>query len=561
MIKPMEKVWQKNLPHYWPSRYEYGRDSLVWHLAQHAWRSPDKAAIVYYGTEITYRQLYDLVMRAAGGLAKIGVKKGDRVYIALQNSPQFIIAYYASMAAGAICIAGSPMYKGGELTFVLNDCQPDVVIIEDDLFPVFQSIRAEVPSVQHVVVTSLAEYLPEQGTLPIPPGMGPFPGEYPNTITWTSFMQSEPLAALCELDIKKDIAMLQYTSGTTGNPKGAMLTHFNILANATNSARARTITQDDVHLCVLPLFHVNGSNNSLNAAILAGGTIILIARMDIETMYKAIEMYRCNAWIAITTLNIAFIQHPKLKDYDLSSLTSVGTGGAPLPSALFMKYQELFGVELMDGYGMSETMAFTICGPKSYIRVGSIGFPCPSVDIRIASLKDPNVEAAIGEEGELWQRGPSVAIGYWNNPEASAESFFKTDDSEYTWLKTGDIVRMDEDGFLWLCGRTKELIKVSGYSVYPAEVEEYLYHHQAISECCVIGVPHDYKGEEVKAFVVLKPEYTDQITEEELIAWAKEQMSVYKYPKMVEFRSALPKGGTGKILRKVLKEEEARQRE
>jgi acyl-CoA synthetase (AMP-forming)/AMP-acid ligase II len=411
--------------------------------------------------------------------------------------------------------------------------------------------------VEHVVVTSLAEYLPAEPTLPVPAGIGPFPGDFPDTVTWRELLDCEPIKKLEALDIKKDIALLQYTSGTTGNPKGAMLTFFNILASATNSVRARGIVEDDIHLCVLPLFHVNGSNNSLNAPVLSGGTIVLLARVDIEAMYQAIELYRCNVWVATTTMNIAFIEHPRLNDYDLSSLNCAGTGGAPLPSALFKKYQEKFGIELMDGFGMSETMAFTICGPQGYIRVGSIGYPCPSVDIRIAALDDENRDAAIGEEGELWQRGPAVALGYWNNPEATAESFFQEDDSEYMWLKTGDIVKMDDDGFLWLCGRTKEMIKVSGFSVYPAEVEEYLYHHPAISECCVIGVPHEYKGEEVKAFVVLKPEYQEKISDQEIIDWAKEQMSAYKYPHIVEFRESLPKGGTGKILRKELKAEEA----
>ncbi len=555
MYKAMEHVWEKNWPPYWPHQYEFGRESLAWHLNAMAWRIPDKPAIIFYGTEITYAELNNLVWRAAGGLQNLGVKKGDRVYMGLQNCPQFIIVWYAVMAIGAINITGSPMYKAGELSYVLNDCQPTVVIMEDDLFPLFQSIRDDVPSVKHTIVTSLAEYLPQEATLPVPSGLGPHPGDYPNTITWAGLLDSKPIDHLTELDIKHDLALLQYTSGTTGNPKGAMLTHFNILAAATNSWIARGLVEDIVHICVLPLFHVNASNNSLDAAIISGGTIVLMARVDVETMFKAIELYKINAWIATTTLNIAFIEHPAISKYDLSSLDKVGTGGAPLPTAVFDKYKDMLGIELMDGFGMSETMAFTIAGVAGYLRVGSIGYPCPMYDIRLAALDDPERDAAVNEEGECWQRGPGVAQGYWNAPEATKESFFRTDDSDFMWLKTGDIMKMDEDGFLWLCGRTKELIKVSGFSVYPAEVEEYMYKHPAVSEVCVIGVPHEYKGEEVKAFVVLKPEFIGKITQQELVDWAKEQMSVYKYPRIIEFRDSLPKGGTGKILRKVLKAE------
>lgn len=561
MIKAMDKsVWEKNIPHWWPERFHYGKDSLVSHLYHHAWRTPDKPAIIFYGRTITYQELNDLVWRVAGGLQKMGVKKGDRIYIALQNCPQFIIAYYASMALGAIAITGSPLYKSGELSYVLNDCQPKVVIIEDDLFPIFQSIREQANSVEHVIVTALGEYLPEKPDIPISFEPGSKETVYSDAKSWQTLVGSDPIDDLADLDIKKDIALLQYTSGTTGNPKGAMLTHFNILANATNSGYGRPTTPDDVHLAVLPLFHVNGSNNVLNAPILCGATIVLLVRFDLETMYEAIEKYKCSVWIGITTMNIAFISHPKCKDYDLSSLRFIGTGGMPLPQALFNQYLELFGVELQDGFGMSETMAYNICNSSGYSRVGSIGIPCPLVDIRIVSLNDENQAAAIGEDGELWQRGPSVAIGYWNNPEASAETFLEAEDSDFMWLKTGDIVRMDEDGFLWLCGRTKEMIKVSGYSVYPAEVEEYLYHHPAISECCVIGIPHEYKGEEVKAFIVLKPDYAGKVSDEEIINWAKEEMSAYKYPRIIEFRQTLPKSATGKILRKILKAEEEAER-
>ncbi len=558
MIKPMDKkIWEKNIPHWWPDRFYYGDDSLAWHLYHHSWRIPDKPAIIFYGKIITYRELNDMVWRVAGGLQRHGLKKGDRLYLSLQNCPQFVAAYYAGILLGAIVITGSPLYKGGELSFVLNDCKPKVVIVEDDLFPVFQNIRSQVPSVEKVIVTSLGEYLPAEPELPVTFIMDLKGMTFPDTISWNDIAGSTPLTDPAKLDLKKDISLLQYTSGTTGNPKAAMLTHFNILANATNSAYGRPTKPDDVHLSVLPFFHVNGSNNSMNAPILCGATIVLLVRFELEVLYKAIEKYRCTVWTGITTMNIAFIQHPKFSDYDLSSMKFFGTGGMPLPQALFNRYKELFGAELQDGFGMSETMAYNICNSSGYSRVGSIGVPCPLVDIRITNLTDETKEAAIGEDGELWQRGPSVAVGYWNSPEETAKTFFKEPDSDFMWLKTGDIVKMDEDGFLWLCGRTKEMIKVSGFSVYPAEVEEYLYHHPSISECCVIGIPDDYKGEKVKAFIVLKPDFKGKVTEAEIIDWSKKELSTYKHPEVVEFCDVLPKSATGKIMRKILKAEEA----
>jgi len=553
-IKPMERIWEKVWPDYWPRSIEYGRESIVWHLYHNAVRFANKPAIIFYGNEITYKELKDLVWKAAGGLRKLGVQKGDRVYLALENCPQFIISYYAAMALGAIVIAGSPMFKEGELTYALNDCTAKVVIIEDALYPILQSIRDKVPAVESVVVTSLAEYLPSEPSLPVPPGMTNESVEYPDTIDWSEFINSEPLDKMVELDIKKDVALLQYTSGTTGNPKGAMITHFNIMANATSAPMSVRATSEDVYLTVLPLFHVTGMTNSMNAPVYLGATMVVITRFDAETLLIAIEKYKCSVWLAITTMNIAVINHPNLKKYDISSLRALISGGAPVPPAIVEKYRELTGCNLVEGFGMSETISATILNPLERNKLGSIGIPMVGVDIRVVDLKDETKDVPIGEEGELWQRAPSVAIGYWNKPEATAETFLGD-----SWMKTGDIVKLDEEGYVYICGRTKELIKASGYSVFPAEVEEYLYRHPAIEECCVIGVPHEYRGEDVKAYVVLKPEWVGKITEQELVEWARGQMSVYKYPRSIEFRESLPKSGTGKIMRKILKAEAAEQ--
>jgi acyl-CoA synthetase (AMP-forming)/AMP-acid ligase II len=332
-----------------------------------------------------------------------------------------------------------------------------------------------------------------------------------------------------------------------------MLVHRNILwkalAYSYNAAKP-----DDVGLAALPLFHITGMTAHMLSAVFQGSTIVLMARFDPLTALKAIDKYKVTIFGAITTMNIALINHPDAGKYDLSSWRVAWMGGAALPEAVQQKYFAL-GIRLAEGYGMSETVATVIQTIPRWIKPGSIGLPFSGVDLRIVDPADNNKDLPLGEEGELWVHDNSVAVGYWNKPEDSAETF-----PEPGWVKTGDIAKIDEDGFVWLCGRLKEMIKASGYSVFPAEVEEYLYQHPAILECAVIGVPHDYRGEDVKAFVVLKPECKGKITEEELIAWAREQMSVYKYPRSIDFRDELPKGGTGKILRKILKAEEAERR-
>ncbi|MGI6548526.1 MAG: AMP-binding protein [Syntrophomonadales bacterium] len=553
-FKPMERIWEK---HY---QTDYilgkdvfmGRDPVVQHLIYNAYKFRDKPAIIYYGTEFTWTEFKNMVLKVAGGLRRLGVKKGDRVYLGMQNCPQFIFSYWGAHAIGAIVVPGSPMFKQGELQYALNDSGAKVVIMEDGLYHIFESISDQVPSVSGVVVTSLGEYLPEVPTLPVPDGIVADNPPCTGAISWREFISADPIEQPEKLDLE-DVAQLQYTSGTTGHPKGAILVHRNLLWKAImyshNAARV-----DDINLAALPLFHITGMVGHMISPVYSGSTIVVLARFDPLTALKAFERYKITSFIAITTMNIALINHPEAANYDLSTWRLYWMGGAPLPEAVQQKYFNL-GIRLAEGYGMSETVSTVIQTIPRWIKPGSIGLPFSGVDIRIVDPTDNSKDMPMGEEGELWVHDNSVAVGYWNKPEDTAESF-----PAPGWIKTGDIARIDEDGFVWLCGRLKEMIKASGYSVFPAEVEEYLYKHPAISECAVIGVPHDYRGEDVKAFVVLKPDWEGKVTEEELVAWAREQMSVYKYPRTIEFRKELPKGGTGKILRKILKAEEAERR-
>jgi len=553
-IKAMERIWEKTWTDSWVREgYQHGKDPLFHILYNNSLRNRQRTAIIFYGQIITWDELRDVIMRAAGGLQKLGVKKGDRVYLGMQNCPQFVIAYYAAHCLGSVVVAISPAYKAGEVSYVLNNSGAKVLVVEESVMPVLNEIKDQIPAVEQVIVTSLDEYLPNDPYPAFPADLRSKGIKYPGAIEWKDFITSEPLKAMAEVDIN-DLALLQYTSGTTGKPKGAMLIHRNLLNGAFVNAVQPPNTVDSVQIALLPMFHITGMNDHLLTFAFLGNSLCLLSRFDPEAYLQAAERYQGTYSVVATPVVIALAHHPSFGKYDISKLIKFGIGGAPLPQAVFNKYQEM-GITLFEGYGMSETTATTVFNPCDAVRLGSIGLPVPQLDLRIANLDDLSQDVALGEEGELWVKGPSSGIGYWNNPEGTAETFLGDG-----WVRTGDIVKMDEDGYLYVCGRLKELIKSSAYSVFPAEVEEYLYAHPAVMECCVIGVPHDTKGEEVKAFIVLKPDWQDMISEQELIDWSKEQMAHYKYPRSIEFRPSLPKGNTGKVMRKDLKEEEAARR-
>lgn len=546
-----EKIWEKSWTVSWVKEgYQHSKDPLFHHLYSNSIRHRQRPAIIFYGQVISWDELRELVMRAAGGLQKLGVKKGDRVYLSMQNCPQFAISFFAAHCLGAIVTAISPAYKAGEISYVLNDCGAKIMIIEEAVVPVINEVRSKVPTVENVIVTSLDEYLPAEPFPAFPADLYAQGLECPGSIAWKDFMTSEPLQQMADVDLS-DVALLQYTSGTTGRPKGAMLTHMNLLNGAFVNTAQTANNVDTVQVAMLPMFHITGMNDHLLTTAFLGSTLCIITRFDPEAFLQTVDKYKATYSVLATPMVIYLASHPSFSKYDISSLYNFGIGGATLPQAVFNKYLDM-GITLCEGYGMSETTATISFNPLEAAKLGSIGLPVPQVDLRIADLKDLSKDVGIGEEGELWVKSPSCGIGYWNNPEGSAETFLGDG-----WVRTGDIVKMDEDGYLYICGRLKEIIKVSAYSVFPAEVEEYMYAHPAILECCAVGVPHETKGEEVKAFVVLKPDWQGKVSDQEIIDWSKEQMAPYKYPRYIEFRDSLPKGPTGKVARRVLKEEQA----
>jgi acyl-CoA synthetase (AMP-forming)/AMP-acid ligase II len=549
-FKAWDRFWEKTYTDDWfKEGYIHGKEPLFRHVYNNSLHLRHRTAINFYGRRISWDEFRDLILRAAGGLQKLGIKKGDRVYIGLQNSPQFVITYYAAHSIGAVTMSMSPAYKAGEISYVVNDAGAKVMIIEESVVPVYNEIKDIIPSVEHVVVTALDEYIPEEPFPAFPADLRARGVNCPSAVDWKDFIASDPITEMEDVDIN-DLALLQYTSGTTGRPKGAMLTHKNLVNGAWINSVNYTMTVDDRTIAILPMFHVTSMNDLLNNPMFTGGELIIMTRFDVEAFLQAAERYKATYTVLATPIVILMAHHPAFGKYDISAMTKIGIGGASLPPAVADKYMAM-GISLTEGYGMSETTATTVMNPIGANVFGSIGLPSPQMDIRIADISDLSQDVAIGEEGELWVKGESNGIGYWNNPEASAETFL-----EGGWVRTGDIVKIDGLGYIYICGRLKEIIKVSAYSVFPAEVEQYMFAHPAIMDCCAIGVPHETKGEEVKAFVVLKPDYVGKITEQEIIDWAKDQMAHYKYPRTIEFRDSLPKGNTGKVERKVLVAEE-----
>lgn len=547
----MEKQWYQYWPDDLPKHLELGDRPLHAILEERGKEHPEKTAIQYYGRTISYLQLNQHIQTFANGLHSLHVDSKDRVALFLPNCPAFVTAYFGVLKLGAIVVSVNPMNKSLELAYQLRDSTPTVLITLDTMYPIYAAIKDQIPSICHVITVSLGDELPAEPTLSVHPTMTVPKQRYEDTIDYLDFMQSVyPPAPACSLTLD-DIAVLQYTSGTTGHPKGAMLTHLNLLANAVGGAKwLITSGGENIHLCNLPLFHITGMVNSMNAPLYSGGTIVMMTRFDLEVMIAAIELYHCEYWVGTATMNIAVVNAPGIEQRNLTSLKSLFSGGAPIPVEILKKFNEMTPCELLEGYGLSETTAQVTINPRGACRIGSVGIPIFDTDIHIVSMADASQVLPMGETGEVAIKGPMVMKGYWNNEEATKQAFCNG------YFLSGDLGYFDQDGYLYISGRKKELIKASGFSVYPTEVEGYLYMHPAVKEACVVGVPDPYKGEEIKAFIVKKEGATT--TEQEIIQWAKQQMADYKYPRIIEFRDELPKTGSGKILRRVLSEESSR---
>jgi long-chain acyl-CoA synthetase len=449
------------------------------------------------------------------------------------------------------------MFKEWELEYQLNDLGAKVLVALDHLYPVVEQVQPKT-SLELVVATNYSDFLPKNPKPTFPEKLIP-KSSIPNTYDLMDILRSD----LCEIpreeiDPENDVCLIVYTSGSTGMPKGAMLTYRNSQFKTDCVARTYGYSADDVYLCVMPIFHIAGLLFSANVPIYTGGTIVMLTRFAPEAVLEAIDRYRITSAYTVVPMNVAMMEHPMAKEVDFSSfrLNPCTSFGILLTDEISRAWRELTGALLFEiAYGLSETHTADTLMPIEGIKFGSHGKPTFETKIRIVSLEDPNVEMPVGEQGEIVVKSPGVFKGYLNKPKATQEAL------RNGWLFTGDIGKFDEEGYLYFLGRKKEMIKCSGYSVFPEEVERMLLRHPAIKAVAVIGVPDPVRGESVKAFIVLKEEYRERVSAKEIIAWSRERMANYKYPRYVEFRNSLPATGTGKLLRRVLEEEErAKQR-
>ena len=523
---------------------------------------PDSIATIFFNAKRTYRSISDDAWRFANGLRKLGVKKGDRVAILLPNTPQFIVAFYGALRAGAIVVPCNPLYTVPELRHQLADSGAQTLVALSRLYPVAKAAR-EGTNVKNMIVTNIKEEMPlvlrTLFTLAKEKKDGhrqPFKGD-PGAVAFREVLDApaEPFDAGVTKD---DIALLQYTGGTTGVSKGAMLSHRALVAN-TLQCRAWHVHVHDgqgVGMAVMPFFHVYGLTVVMGQAVQAAGAMLLEPQFELERVLKDIAKHKPQTFSGAPRIYNAIINSPLATKYDLRSIDACVSGSAPLLVETHKKFVALTGANLVEGYGLTEAAPVTHCNPlygKGKQKTGSIGVPYPDVECKIVDSETGLREMAVGEPGELILRGPQLMDGYYNRPDETALTI------RDGWLYTGDIATVDADGYYAIVDRKKEMIIVSGFNVYPREVEEALASHPAVMDSAAIGKPHPIKGEEVKAFVVLKP--GEKATPEELIAHTRTQLAPFKVPHEIEFRDSLPKTLIGKTLRRQLAEEDRKKRE
>lgn len=549
-IRSMERRWSKFWPVWVPQSFSVHKPTSEY-IREWAQLTPEKTALSFYGRDLTYDELNQLIDRFAWALIEMGVEKGDRVAIHMENCPQFVISYFGAHRAGAIVVPINPMFKQAELEYELNDAGAETLVGLDFLYPDVEKVRSRTP-LRNVILSSLRDYLPATPTLPLPSEGSKSPLNFSNTSSFLELLERHDSVPVCKIeDMENELAILQYTGGTTGIPKGAMISHYTLACASIGAMYWYHHREDDIHLGVTPFFHVMGQQQLMCTPMVSGGQIVIMSRFDPNVVAKAVNHYRCTYWVGATTMMIALLSLPNIREYDLTSFRCLWTGGAPISTELQKRLKELVPNTIVgEGYGLSETIAYGgAITPLYRYKPGFLGVPHIN-DIKIVDLTTGTQELEPNQEGEIVIKGPAVMSGYWNNPEETANVL------RDGWLHTGDIGLMDEEGYVKILGRTRELIKCSGYSVFPAEVEELLYSHPAVQEAAVIGVDDPYRLESPKAFVILKPEFVGRISEDVILDWCKESMSAYKRPRFVEFRQELPKSAAGKLLRRILVDEE-----
>ena len=568
------RPWLESYPPDVPPSLAPYPERAVWSLLEESAREhPDAPAVAFpvapMAKRLTYRQLKDEAERFARALLGLGIRKGDRVGLVLPNSPQYVVAFYALQRLGAVAVGNNPLYTQREMSHQLTDAGVETLIVLDVLYPLIGAIRDEV-GLKQVIVTEVGDYLgfpinklsrvkqkkeAQKEGHPWPPVP-----EGHDVLRWAGLMAkaSGDLPAL-EVDPKVDVAALVYTGGTTGLSKGAMLTHHNMVSNAIQTGAWFTDVRDgeEAIMAVLPFFHSYGLGAIMTVAIHRAMKLICLPRFELESVLKAIDKEKATLFPGVPRIYIAINESPETKSYDLSSIRACFSGAAPLPVAVAEKFRDITGGRLVEGYGLTETSPVTHINPiYGKAKFGTIGLPIPDTDCKVVDLDDPEKEVESGQEGELCIAGPQVMKGYWNRPDETAD-MIRTHSDGIRWLHTGDIATVDEEGYFRIVDRKKDMIIVSGFNVYPTDVEQVMYRHPKVKQVCVVGVPDERTGEAVKAFVVLKE--GQRSSEQEILEWTRDEkhgLTGYRAPRKVEFREELPTTMVGKVLRRVLVDEE-----
>lgn len=543
------EFWPDGLPHDLTSP----ATNLFYNATVSATRYPDKPFVIFFEQVLTFAQFHQQAERLAGFLQHdCSVARGDRVLLVMQNSPQFIIAYYAVLRANAVVVPINPMSITSELEHYIEDSGARTAIIAQEVHPEIEPLLGS--KLDRLIVAAYSDYARPHTALRVPEVVSA-PRQTisePGVTLWIDALARNRQPGELTMG-PDDLCVIPYSSGTTGRPKGCMLTHRNVMHTLMTNIVWFAVHQESSQLVVLPFFHVTSMQGGMNSPVHSGSTIVLMCRWDRDLAAELIQRYRLTSWTAIATMVIDFLANPRLSQYDLSSLTRVSGGGAAMPAAVGERLQQLVGSPYIEGYGLTETIAPTHVNPVARPKRQCLGIPIFNTDSRVV---DPESfqELPPGQVGEIVTHGPQIFQGYWRNEDATRAAFIELDGKRF--FRTGDLGYVDEDGYFFLVDRLKRMINASGYKVWPAEVEAQMYQHPAIQEACVIGATDSYRGETVKAVVVLRPTHRGKVSEDDIIEWTRQNMAAYKHPRVVEFVDALPKSATGKVQWRVLQEAE-----
>jgi long-chain acyl-CoA synthetase len=548
----MERSWLRFYESGVPKELKYPEDILLCQFIKDSARKyPDNTACIFFGKRISYKLLYEYIEKLANSLKNLGIGEGTKVGLHLPNCPQFIISFYSVLSLGGIIVQMNPLYTERELEHILNDSQATHIITLDILYHRINKIKKKT-NLKYVIITSLKEFLPFPLSFIYPLKFRPKEKIKfsESTVKFSELLKTEPKSIEFTANPKEAIALIQYTGGTTGIPKGAMLSHYNLIANTLQIVSWITDLNpgNEIILGVLPFFHVYGMSAVLNLGTYIGASIILVPKFSSKEVLRLISRYKPTLFPGVPAMYIALCENKKIKKYNLSSLRVCISGAAPLPVKVKERFEELTKAKLIEGYGLSEASPVTHINPINGLnKPQSIGIPIPDTEAKIVDIDEGKKELAVGELGELIIRGPQIMKGYLNKPKETEDTI------RNGWLYTGDIAKVDEDGYFYIMDRKKELIlSATGFNVYPREVEEVLYSHPKVKEAAVLGIPSEKTGEIIKAFIVLKE--GESCTQQEIKDFCKQHLAKYKIPQEIEFRESLPKSLVGKILKRVLLE-------